>query len=173
MSGTNRSLMASTLSRTISAVIRCRIPRDRNRFSGSASRDAAPASEVCLYVAEMTIFLCNALMSQPDSRNSTESQSSSSGWVGASPWEPKSSVVFTIPRPKCIVQIRFTKTREVNGCSGSNNHSVSPIRFPRDVVVPSKHLFQSLSDPPDHAAGYTHPGPGCTSVGVRPCRPSP
>ncbi len=39
----------------------------------------------------------NRLTSQPSSRNWTASQSSSSGWLGGSPWTPKSSAVLTMP----------------------------------------------------------------------------
>ena len=39
----------------------------------------------------------NRLTSQPSSRNCTASQSSSSGWLGGSPCEPKSSAVLTMP----------------------------------------------------------------------------
>ena len=57
-------------------------------------------------------------MSQPLSRKSTASQSSSSGWLGHSPWAPKSAVVRTMPVPKNICQRRFTATRAVSGFSG-------------------------------------------------------
>ena len=55
-------------------------------------------------------------MLQPRCMNSEASQSSSSGWVGRSPWVPKSSLVKTMPRPKTSCQMRFTATREVSGC---------------------------------------------------------
>ena len=61
---------------------------------------------------------CICLMLQPRSANSTASQSSSSGWVGGSPWRPKSFGVRTIPSPKCPCQMRFTITRASSGLSG-------------------------------------------------------
>ena len=46
----------------------------------------------------------NPFTSQPVRINSVASQSSSSGWDGVSPCEPKSSTVLTIPTPKYICQ---------------------------------------------------------------------
>ena len=51
-------------------------------------------------MAEVTIRRWIVFMLQPLSMNSVASQSSSSGWVGRSPWVPKSSLVTTRPRPK-------------------------------------------------------------------------
>ena len=42
--------------------------------------------------------------------NWTASQSSNSGWLGSSPWKPKSSDVRTSPRPKNACHWRFTVT---------------------------------------------------------------
>ena len=54
-------------------------------------------------------------MLQPSLVNVVASQSRSSGWVGGSPWVPKSSLVKTRPRPKNCSQNRFTATRAVSG----------------------------------------------------------
>ena len=37
--------------------------------------------------------------------------------------------VSTRPRPKCICQMRFTKTRAVSGFFASNSQRARPIRF--------------------------------------------
>src|SRR5438045_3582604 len=50
--------------------------------------------------------------------NALASQSSSSGWVGFSPFLPKSEGVPTIPLPKWYCQTRLTNTRAVNGLDG-------------------------------------------------------
>ena len=47
--------------------------------------------------------------------NSAASQSSSSGWVGHSPCEPRSSSVFDSPVPKNCRQARLTNARAVSG----------------------------------------------------------
>src|SRR5436305_2097958 len=70
-----------------------------------------------------------AFTSQPSSRNCTASQSSSSGWLGGSPWAPKSSAVFTKPVPKNCCQNRFTATRAVSGCSGLTSQRARPRRL--------------------------------------------
>ena len=57
------------------------------------------------------------------------SQSSSSGWLGRSPWVPKSSLVSTSPCPKYCSQMRFTVTRGVNGLFSSTSQRASPSRF--------------------------------------------
>ena len=67
--------------------------------------------------------------SQPSSRNCTASQSSSSGWLGGSPCEPKSSAVLTMPVPKNCCQNRLTATRAVSGCFGAISHWARPRRF--------------------------------------------
>ena len=54
--------------------------------------------------------------------NSTASQSSNSGWLGASLWVPKSSGVATRPVPKYACHIRLTNTRAVVGALGSTSH---------------------------------------------------
>ena len=54
--------------------------------------------------------------------NRTERVSSSSGWVGFSPAEPKSSGVGTMPTPNSSSQKRFTATRAVSGFSGEAIH---------------------------------------------------
>ena len=69
------------------------------------------------------------LIDQPPSTNSTASQSSSSGWVGASACWPKSSTEATIPRPKTSAQMRLTVTRAVSGFSGEVIHFASPRRL--------------------------------------------
>src|SRR5215471_21788787 len=70
-----------------------------------------------------------ALMSQPVRTNSVASQSSSSGWLGGSPCEPKSSAVLTIPVPKYCCQYWFTATRAGSGLDGSRIHFANPKRF--------------------------------------------
>src|SRR5439155_10808175 len=61
--------------------------------------------------------------------NSLASQSSSSGWLGRSPWTPKSSVVFTSPVPKNVCQKRFTVARAVSGLSGETIQFATARRF--------------------------------------------
>ena len=85
-------------------------------------------TELWRKVADITICLCSFLMSHPDSRNVTASQSRSSGCDGIDPCDPKSSEVSTRPRPKWSCHIRFTKTRDVSGCFGSKSHRASPSR---------------------------------------------
>ena len=68
------------------------------------------------------------MTSQPDRTNSVASQSSSSGWLGGSPWAPKSSTVFTSPVPKSICQSRLTATRAVSGLAGSTSQRARPSR---------------------------------------------
>ena len=77
----------------------------------------------------MTSRRKNRFTSQPDSRNSTASQSSSSGCEGNSPLTPKSPAVRTRPVPNTSCQKRFTVTRAVSGCSGRSSHSARPSRF--------------------------------------------
>src|SRR5437867_13149010 len=72
---------------------------------------------------------CIAFTSQPVRTNSVASQSSRSGCDGASPCDPKSSVVFTIPVLKYICQKRFTVTRASSGFDGSTSHSANPNQF--------------------------------------------
>ena len=83
--------------------------------------------------ADVTSSLKNRFTSQPDSRNSTASQSSSSGCDGSSPLTPKSPAVRTRPVPKSSCQKRLTVTRAVSGCSGRSSHCAKPRRFVRQV----------------------------------------
>ena len=83
----------------------------------------------CRYAAEVTISRKNLFTSQPESRNSTASQSSSSGCDGGSPCDPKSSAVFTMPVPNTCCQNRFTVTRAIRGLEGSTIHSAKPSRL--------------------------------------------
>ena len=46
-----------------------------------------------------------------------------------SPRDPKSSGVFTNPRPNRCCQIRFTATRLVRGLAGSTSHRARSRRF--------------------------------------------
>ena len=78
------------------------------------------------YASEFSINRCMCFMLQLCSVNSTASQSSSSGWVGASPVLPKLLGVRTIPSPKWSCQSRFTITRAVSGLSREAIHSASP-----------------------------------------------
>jgi hypothetical protein len=74
------------------------------------------------YAADITMSLNSFLTSQPDSRNSTASQSSNSGCDGNSPVMPKSPAVRTSPTPKSSCQNRLTVTRAMSGCSGRKSH---------------------------------------------------
>ena len=68
-------------------------------------------------------------MSQPERTNSVASQSSSSGWLGRSPCEPKSSVVLTSPSPKNICQCAIDGHAAVSGLAGSTSQRANPSRF--------------------------------------------
>ena len=68
-------------------------------------------------------------MDQPFSMNSTASQSSSSGWLGGSPWMPKSSGVRTMLRPKSSAHQRLTVTRAVSGFSRATSQRASVSRL--------------------------------------------
>ena len=70
-----------------------------------------------------------ALTSQPLRTNSVASQSRSCGWVGGSPWVPKSSSVVTMPLPKSLAQRRFTVTRAVSGFSSEVIQRAKPSRL--------------------------------------------
>src|SRR5262249_7977673 len=73
--------------------------------------------------------------------NSAANQSSNSGCVGHSPWEPKSSSSFERPVPKNDRQVRFTNTRAVSGLSFETNQearSSRVVRGPEGVIVPKK-----------------------------------
>ena len=72
---------------------------------------------------------CMALTFHPVRTNSVASQSSSSGLLGCSPCDPKSSEVLTMPVPKYSCQKWFTATRAVSGLLGSTIHFARPSRF--------------------------------------------
>ena len=74
------------------------------------------------------ISLCRAFNDQPDFTSSEVSQSSISGWLGASPRRPKSLGVVTRPWPKCHCHTRFTNTRAVSGFAGLVIHFASSSR---------------------------------------------
>src|SRR4051812_25184597 len=61
--------------------------------------------------------------------NSVASQSSSSGWLGPPPCEPKPSAVSPTPAPKCSCQARLTATRAVSGLAGSTSQRANPRRL--------------------------------------------
>ena len=64
------------------------LPRHRagsEIYAWELCRALAPASEVCRYVAEVTIVRMIAFWLQPLDMNSLASQSSSSGWLGVVP----------------------------------------------------------------------------------------
>ena len=110
--------------------MRNRGPRESRRLSGSFSSLSFVTTALWRYVADMTISLNNFLTSQPDSRNSTASQSSNSGCDGNSPETPKSPADRTRPVPNNSLQNRFTVTRAVSGCSGRSSH----LRKPKPIV---------------------------------------
>ena len=116
-------------SRTTSPSIRKRGPRDSSRFSGSRFPFSGVVTAACRYAADVTISLNIPFTFQPDSRNSTASQSSNSGCDGGVPCDPKSSAVFTIPVPKTSCQNRLIATRATSGFAGSTSHFASPKRF--------------------------------------------
>ncbi len=103
-------------------------PRQQAVLGIAASSPRACTRDDCRYVALVTIRRSIALTSQPDRTNSVASQSSSSGWLGGSPWAPKSSTVFTSPVPKSICQSRLTATRAVSGLAGSTSQRASASR---------------------------------------------
>ncbi len=70
-----------------------------------------------------------ALGLHPPDTNSVASQSSSSGCIGRSPCDPKSSLVSTMPWPKICSQYRFTVTRAVSGFSSLTSQRARPRRF--------------------------------------------
>ena len=61
--------------------------------------------------------------------NSVASQSSSSGWLGASPSVPKFSLVLLRPVPKNSCQYRLICTRAVKGLSVRTSHFAKSRRF--------------------------------------------
>ena len=109
--------------------MRKRGPRESSRSCGSFSSFSGVTVAACRYAAEVTISVKNFFTSQPDSRNSTASQSSNSGFTGRSPCAPKSSAVFTSPVPKSSCQKRFTVTRAISGFSGAMSQRARPRRF--------------------------------------------
>ena len=68
-------------------------------------------------------------MLQPLSMNSTASQSSNSGWLGASACVPRSSEVATRPVPKYACQARLTNARAVVGDFRSTSQFANVRRF--------------------------------------------
>ena len=72
----------------------------------------------------------SGLSRQPWATNSEASQSSSSGWVGASPCVPKLFGERTIPRPKWCWKTRLAITRAVRGFSGDAIQSARTRRRP-------------------------------------------
>ncbi len=109
--------------------MRNRGPRESSRFCESFSSFSGVIVAAWRYVAEVTIMRKNFFTSQPDSRNSTASQSSSSGCEGGSPAEPKSPAVRTIPVPNTSCQKRLTVTRAISGFSGRTSQRARPSRF--------------------------------------------
>src|SRR5262249_31612941 len=81
--------------------------------------------------------LTRCFTSQPLSRNSTASQSSSSGCVGQAPCEPKSSSVLTRPWPKNSFHSPLTNTRAVSGLSAPGIHLARSSRVARRLPPPS------------------------------------
>lgn len=82
--------------------------------------------------AKLTIKRVSARISH-ESRNSEASESSSSGCVGHSPCEPRSSSTFDNPVPKYCRQVRLTNTRGVSGLS----FDTSQFARSRRVALPS------------------------------------
>ena len=67
---------------------------------------------------------------QPDSMNSTASQSSSSWWIGRGVRRPKSNIDATSGSPKCRIQMWLTATRAVSGFRRSTIQRASARRRP-------------------------------------------
>ena len=128
------------------ASIRKRGPRESRRLSASFSSFSGVAAADWRYVADVTMSRKSAFTSQPDSRNSTASQSSSFGCDGSSPVMPKSPAVGTRPVPKTSCQKRLTVTRAVSGWSGWVSHCASPRRL---AGAP----WATAGGPPGRAAG--------------------
>ena len=66
--------------------------------------------------------------------NSTASQSSSSGWLGYSPCNPRSPVSFERPMPKSRDHRRLAKTRAVRGLSRATIQCARSRRVARRVL---------------------------------------
>src|SRR5262245_37044900 len=140
---TSKPLTARAWSRRKKLGKRRRGKRDSRRLSGSFSRASGVVFDCCRYVALVTMRRRRCLMSQAAAcpprfcepwsndgfMNSTASQSSNSGWLGGSPWMPKSSVVFTRPVPKNICHRRLTVTLAVSGFSFETSHCARPRRL--------------------------------------------
>src|SRR5437016_3119753 len=107
----------------------------------------------------MTIRFIIFFTSQPSSRNCTARQSSNSGWLGGSPWEPKSSAVLTMPVPKRERRARFG--------AGVLNEMVTellPLRVGTLALVKLDDFLDGLGQP--LAAGsFLHAQPGRQRVG--------
>ena len=69
--------------------------RDRMHVSRGSHLALAASLALCLVVLNV-----EAQSPSPDRTNSVATQSSSSGWLGRSPCDPKSSSVFTKPVAK-------------------------------------------------------------------------
>ena len=117
--------------------------RQRGPRASSALRGVAREQlrrgicERCRYVADITISLCSALTSQPDSTKldgqPVEQLRDASG---SSPARRSPRSVSTMPRPKCICQTRLTNTRAVSGWRGSNSQLREPEPVLRQRLVP-------------------------------------
>ncbi len=103
---------------------------------------------------------CIRLTLQPRAANSTASQSSRAGWLGDSPWRPKSFGVVTRPAPKWCCQIRLAMTRPSKGWDSSVSQRANAARRPGTAgdAVPA-----SASGPGPRAAGK----PGSTRGPLR------
>ena len=70
--------------------------------------------------------------------NSDASQSSSSGCVGHSPWDPRSSSTFDRPAPKSSRHVRLTNVRAVSGLSCDTSQFARSRRVARAPFVSSR-----------------------------------
>src|SRR2546421_307221 len=156
----NSPRAVSAMTRPASASIRKRGPCQRSRLSGSINfgfwildfglsaetswpkfKIGNPKSRIlddCWYVAEDTINRCSHLRLQPCSTNSTASQSSSSACDGASPFNPKSSLVLTSPVPKYVCQTRLTIDRAAVSPRSSTSQRAKSSRVGLSVVSSCK-----------------------------------
>src|SRR4051794_8050943 len=92
---------------------------------------AGPELDDCIrYALLVTISRWIAFVFQPEAINSTASQSSIAGLVGALPLTPKSNSVGTSGVPKCRIQMWLTATRAVSGFFRSTIHFASASRRP-------------------------------------------
>ena len=150
--------------------MRNRGPRERSVLSGSRSSFSGPASADCLYVDDERIVLSSPLTSHPLSRNSTASQSMSSGFDGGSPCAPKSSLVRTMPVPNSCCQNRLTATRAVSGFESA----MSQLARSRRLIEPDAVVIDGRK--PGVAAGtlsrrwsYIPRKRMCASAGLSSC----